>query len=553
MCFMKDALFKVRQNEYVLLIFLWFVLTSINMGKAFTIDDTFHLETAKYIMSHPLRPMSGIINWGDDPVKMSVGNQPPLFFYIIGAVGSVFGYSKIPMHLLLSVFTFLSLFLFLKILRLLNLKKRKILLSFFAFCPALIINQNIMIDVPLLTIVLSVAYFLFKYHRDEKLSQLAWASLLLGAGMMIKYTILPLFLVIIILAVSKRNLKHLAALGIPLLLLVLWSVWNYWEFHGIHILNKAPRDVRFRHQCGLIISFLMCLGSMTTFSIALIYGAKPSQRLKRFLFVFLILSVLSVISYATGIISKLDLTQILEVVFTLNGIAVAFVLLRELYYEYADQLNYFLSTDQFILVLILGAFSGFLMLFAPFMGTRHILLIIPFIILLGSPLFQRAGRSFTLFALAINVFFGLALGISDLKYANYYENMASKVQISNKDQVVWTAGHWGWQWYALKRGWLEYSTHHSDLHKGDFMVFPADIHRQKFNKGLKLKIVQKLWQNADALTFISGKDYGSLYNSYPNRPPWNFSKDPIDTIYVCKVVNPGTPETAVSKNHLIYN
>ena len=74
-------LIKQNINLNKLYIFiLWLILTGININKAFTIDDTYHLEAANLIAQNPLKPMSGFINWGDSPTQLFYGNQPPLFF-----------------------------------------------------------------------------------------------------------------------------------------------------------------------------------------------------------------------------------------------------------------------------------------------------------------------------------------------------------------------------------------------------------------------------------------------------------------------------------------
>ncbi len=48
-----------------LVLSLWAVATSVNLLKPFHIDDAAHLLIAEWIASNPLRPMSGMLNWGD--------------------------------------------------------------------------------------------------------------------------------------------------------------------------------------------------------------------------------------------------------------------------------------------------------------------------------------------------------------------------------------------------------------------------------------------------------------------------------------------------------
>ena len=65
------------------LILLWMAVSAMNITKAFHIDDTFHLIVAEHIRLHPTEPMSGWINWRNDPVPMYDGAHPPLFFYMM--------------------------------------------------------------------------------------------------------------------------------------------------------------------------------------------------------------------------------------------------------------------------------------------------------------------------------------------------------------------------------------------------------------------------------------------------------------------------------------
>jgi hypothetical protein len=96
------------------LLIIWLIATLFNINKAYHIDDTFHLEAAESIKANPTHPLSGLINWDDSPQPMYKHNQPPLLFYIISLHSIIFGNSELAMHLLLSIFSFLSLFYYLQ-------------------------------------------------------------------------------------------------------------------------------------------------------------------------------------------------------------------------------------------------------------------------------------------------------------------------------------------------------------------------------------------------------------------------------------------------------
>jgi hypothetical protein len=73
------------RNAYFLALCLWIVPTLININRAFHNDDTFCLYVGKCIIVYPLPPMSGMVNWYNDPEPFSNANQPPLFFYMMAA------------------------------------------------------------------------------------------------------------------------------------------------------------------------------------------------------------------------------------------------------------------------------------------------------------------------------------------------------------------------------------------------------------------------------------------------------------------------------------
>src|SRR5690606_908996 len=65
-------------------------------------------------------------------------------------------------------------------------------LVFFAFCPALIHNQNLMTDIPILALALGFLYYLFQFTSHHNKKYLLKAALFCSASVLIKYSMLPL-------------------------------------------------------------------------------------------------------------------------------------------------------------------------------------------------------------------------------------------------------------------------------------------------------------------------------------------------------------------------
>ncbi|WP_114793275.1 hypothetical protein U0035_01640 [Niabella yanshanensis] len=95
----------------VIITLIWLFLTAINIGKAFHMDDGFHLEAAQHIARDPLHPMSGMIRWHNyEPEPMYKANQPPLLFYMIAGLSTVFRFSEVAMRVLIPICSFLTLY-----------------------------------------------------------------------------------------------------------------------------------------------------------------------------------------------------------------------------------------------------------------------------------------------------------------------------------------------------------------------------------------------------------------------------------------------------------
>ena len=526
---MKDQrILNLIKQKYFLLFVLWCSLTAININKAFHIDDTFHLEAAENIMENPLEPMSGLLNWANDPVPLYHYNQPPLFFYMIALHIKLFGNSEISLHLFLSIFTFLVLYFFQRITYLLPIENKKLLLTLFAFNPAFIVNQNLMMDVPILAVFLGTLFFVLKAKQNPR--YYIYASMLIATGLLIKYSVLPLLVVLAIVILVNRDFKSLFVLLIPIGVLAFWSLWNYYEFDAIHILNRRIRKFDNR----IIWVYLGAIGALSSFVFSFAYGTIRLKIIKNVIYFSLILFTISVVLFYSGFIHELQYTKHLINLFEINGFLIyLFLIILIIKLFYTERIA-FITTDKFVILLFLASITLFIILYAPFIATRHLLLVIPFILLFGSDLIDKTSVDINRVSLITTIILGVILGISDWKYADYYRKMAVSIELP-KDTKVWFLGHWGWQWYAKKNGMEQYFTTTSKVRDGDYIVFPIYIDKQKVKPTFDLIVRKKIWEEADIFTLFSDNNDAGFYSSNLNNPPWRLSKEPIDTIYICEV------------------
>lgn len=523
---------KLKDNWVILV--LCIVLTAININKAYHIDDAFHLESAKWIWEHPLTPMSGQINWYDNNEDMHHFNQPPLLFYLIALVGGLFGYSEPVLHLIIAFFCWLSIWYFNRLLKYFNAEHRYYLLAIFALCPAFIVNQNLMTDIPILSLELG---FLYHYlQEDNRRKHLILAMLFLGSALLIKYSMIPLLLAALIGLIIRKEFRQIPILLIPVVFLLLWTAWNKLEYGGVHIQDRPKNDISFKLAYEQFIALLSCIGSVLPIPLLFWNGIKPSRW-----WMYVSLLSMSLFGAFAGLV-YLDKIQITPANFALNlvFIAIGSLLFIALVIYLVRGIKSIVKDKQIIqyyhfaiLSIMLGGMTLFLLLYAPFMATRHWLLLMPFLFLLMLPVLNVSKGNIWKNALFSVAFLGIVLGISDWMYADFYRTMPAKVKVNRQ---AWTIGHWGWQWYAKQQGFKFYSKDSSVLEIGDEVVFPRHISKQVIDSLYILKEGGTYTYKPTIGTFFGVHNFASMYNSYHNKPSWEFSKIQIDTVVHATVV-----------------
>ncbi len=523
---------KLKDNWLILGLCL--IVTAININKAYHIDDAFHLESAQWIWQHPLTPMSGQINWYDNNEDMHHFNQPPLLFFLIAIVGGLFGYSEPVLHLIIAFFCWLSIWYFNRLLLHFNSRHRYYLLSIFALCPAFIVNQNLMTDIPILSFEMG---FLYHYMQNEhRKKNLIISMLFLGAALLIKYSMIPLLLAAIIGLVIRKEFILIPIVFIPVFMLLLWTAWNKLEYGGVHIQDRPKNEISLKLVYEQLIALLSCIGSVLPIPFLFWNGIKPSR-------IWVYLSLLFMIAFGTfSILVYFEKIQIHPANTILNGIFIvigAFMVLALLIYL-VKGIKAIAVDKQIephfpfaILTIMLGAMTLFLLLYAPFMATRHLLLLMPFLFLLMLPVLNLSLGSIWKNALFSVAFLGIVLGISDWMYADFYRTMPAKVKVK---PGAWTVGHWGWQWYAKQQGFKFYSKDSSVVELGDEIVFPRHISKQVLDTGTIIKEIGEYTYKPTIGTFFSVHNFASMYNSYYNKPSWEFSKVYIDTVVTAQII-----------------
>ncbi len=527
---------KWCKSELFILFVLWLVPTLINLNKAFHIDDTFHLEAAKWIAKHPGEPMSAMVNWYDDPEPISNANQPPLYFYLIAFWGSVFGFSEIPLHIMQSLFTFLSIWFFYRIALVVSARSAIALTALFALNAAFIVNQNLMTDVPLLSMLLAMVYMLLRTDQISDAKRYGWAAGALSVGLLIKYSLLPMLPVLALVMVRDRKYRQLVFLLLPVVALGLWSVWNYIEFGGSHLLNRNA-GVSLTQIADRANSMLLAMGAVSFFAVLAIQW--PGARNRRFVAWLagsgvVMFAGLVFLVYA-GKVEQESATNLLRNLF---GAKAAIMLLSALvsgvYMATATQVDGARRRQYAIVVVWLVAVFVFIVRFAPFIATRHVLLVLPAIILLLSPFWERAAMFTRSVVLGGTALMGVLLGLSDRAFADFYRTAAADYREFTDTGRVWAVGHWGWQWYCNKNGVPTLGVHTSDVKDGDKIIAPHHVAKQDV-RGFHLIKVRSYYYPTGIVSFFSVSEFAGFYSTTANEIPWVLSRIAIDSVEVFRV------------------
>lgn len=531
---------NLSKTDWITILFVWVIATILNINKPFHIDDSFHLEAAMLIAQEPLKPSSGFVNWSNVPEPISNSNHPPLFFYMIALIGTLTSFSEVPLHLLLSVFSLLTLYFFFKIAKLLKPTEARLFVLLFGLSPAFLVNQNLMIDIPILSASLAFGYFLLQAGKTGDFKYMIYSGIALGFAMLIKFTIIPLLVILLVSPIFYNKIRHMTAVIIPLLFISLWSVWNILEFNDIQLLTRGDDNSTLADIPEAILSFVVTLGAISPFGFLLVASVfkNPRKVVNYILGFYLLFGVFVAASWLDWITYDFS-KEIIRYTFFAVG---AFIILAYLYYNkniYKDIVNVdFESFTKVFLFLWLSSISTFIIIFAPFIATRHVLLVIPVMLIAFPALPVNFPRVIKVTSLSATMIIGILLSISDYKYADFYKHEASVIASKwGSSNTVWAPGHWGWQWYAKQNGMKIYNTCISSVQKGDIFAFPAEVPKQEICPSLVLETIEKRYDNPGFLSFFSTRHEASFYSSDYKKPSWKLSSLPTDTIWVQRVVS----------------
>jgi Dolichyl-phosphate-mannose-protein mannosyltransferase len=535
---------QVRQNHrHALLLLIWLAASSVNLWKAYHIDDTVHLETAQWILKNPLHPMSGKINWDQSKGPISLLNQPHLYFYMLALWGKAFGFSEFSMHLLQSAFMLACIALIYSIAEIIVPTKSLYLTAILGTSPALVVGQNLMTDIPLLSAWLFFYYLLLSPKVKSEQKRLAGVGLVAGLACLIKYISLALLPVMILHILTKRRFYLAWTILIPVTILALWSYFNYLDCGIIHITGRPRPSLSIDHITRMSSAMLLTLGAVMVYSpvfFAFISNRAAAKNASQIFSSLLIFSGFIVILLASaGFLPENMAEKSLPALFYLNATGVSLLLLSSL--GHCSRALFFKQdTTALLIAAWVAPTSAFIIAFAPFMAVRHVMLVVvPLTFALAYCIDFKPSSSWAIASLSLSISISFFLGISDLLWANYFRDTAALARHDLPANAnIYFTGHWGWQWYAEQNGMQQLDSLHPQIHEGDYLVFPKEIHQQRLDRissCLELKPIRSYSSTPSFLTLFR-TDRGRFYSNNQILSPWGISRLPFGNVIVFKIV-----------------
>ena len=454
----------INQKKYIIyLLITWVFITAFNVFKPVHMDDTAYLESAKWISQNPLMPMSGVLNWNNTALAMYNENFPPLYPYMLAGVIKLFGLNIFLLHLLISIFTLVSIFLFYWIISCFIQKNRTWLTMAFFVSPFYIPSQNLMLDIPLLTFWLLFFFIIIKNPIKNKLIQYGLASIIILIACMMKYVSIILLPVLFLVIILKKDIKYAIILLIPILGIIAWSIINYFEYGGIHIFSTGNHtSISLIKIIKASYDWIIVLGGIILVTFPLFLKIAARKYLPYYCII--ISGMIIIFLNLNKFLGNNDLARVLlSLLFYANGFLVFYIFCKEIVPSIVKNNPIDLNK----IIILAWFFCGliFIVVFSPFIAVRHVILALCPIFIAVGLYWERINKPVIMkIGVALMVIFCIIISISDFQYASIYKNYAKIIanRYSN-NQNVWYLGYWGWQWYATEENLNQYDSLNSKL------------------------------------------------------------------------------------------
>ncbi|MEO7167116.1 MAG: glycosyltransferase family 39 protein [Chthoniobacterales bacterium] len=450
------------------------------LNKAFDIDDPLFLWMAQQIKHHPFDPYGAIVQWSSVPQPLWISMQnPPLSSYYMAAVGALFSFREIPMHLaflLPAVATVFGTFALAQ--RLCRRPATAACLTLFS--PVFLVSAtHVMCDVLLLAFwVWAIHCWIAGLERNERRS-FAFAALLISGATLTKYfgiSLVPLLLLYTLVR-ERRARAELVWLALPVVVAIAFELLTKVKYgHALFssamlYLRDVAVEVRIPPQTKLMTGLSFIGGCMIG---ALFFAsARNAKAIGVAVISFLLAAALFwiCVPLAADVGSPLGL-RLQGSLFATVGLCILALALWD----------FWKSRTADSLLLLLWVFGTFL--FATFLNwsitARTVLPMTPAVSILVLRWWERAEEaraptSFPIWRITALAILSLLIASADSWRADASRSAAREFrkQFGPMKTRVWFQSHWGFQFY-MQKGKAKPLAATSYVRPGDLIAIPSD-------------------------------------------------------------------------------
>jgi hypothetical protein len=441
------------------------------LNKAFHIDDRCYLQIARHILTDPLRPYDfHILAGGREQAVFDYDWSPPLFKYVLAVGSLVFGESEVPLHIVMSVFTAGVAASIYALGR--RFSKRPLLATaFLVLNPLFVPGQNLMLDVPMLSLGLGgLAVFVWGMDRGRLVGTLA-GGLLAGLAVVTKYPALVALPLMVLYGWKRRADWTVLAVGVALVPFATWCLQNVVVHGRIHFLTQPTPDLAAAELAARGAAMVRLLG-------AAVFPLLIAPRLG-LPWVWHALILMLSAGFATLVLwlhPRLEVPRLLVAHFaflTSGAMLITLCLVTSLRRGASDPEQRYLTVW---LLLGLGQAMA-----APFLAVRHILWALPAAglwVARALPAGRAASRWAVLGGGALTIT-GLAVARADMERANLIRHTVLervRPQVAEIGQPVYYVGEHAFAYYSAAAGLRPLRHTTRDIPVGAFVIVAEAAH-----------------------------------------------------------------------------
>lgn len=510
------------------------------LGKPFHIDDPVFLAIAHQILAHPLDPYGFDFYWFDAPRRMWDLDplNPPGMGYLLAPLIALFGDQEFPLHAVFLVFPVIAVLCAYEIARRFTPHAFEAALLF-AVAPMFIVPATtVMADVPALACLLGSVVLVLSAIEGRRGAAFL-AGLAASGAVVLKYTAalaIPVLVVGLVL-LDPRPLRRIAAVILPVLVMIGWEAITFVQQGSSHLMEAA----RTSRALGLAAPE-MILGSATFLFLGM--GAGPVILLARLgrreggialgLGIPVGIGLVALYGRANAQFSGWGPLSLATALAAAGGIALLGLAVREGFSRRGPGL--------FLAAWFLGGVAQ-VVLFGSFVAARYLLpALLPAILLI-----VPRGRAATVLGVGLAAALSLAVSYADLELARGYRDAAASLYAlyGGSGRPLRYQGHWGFQYYMERHGARPlYPEDARALEPGEIVAIPLDganvMRRLAAFKSWDGKLVKPervlYLEGRWPVTVMSMETGAGFYCNFRAPLPFSRGADVLEQIEVLRIV-----------------